>query len=380
MNIHDLPEEILEKILVEGNFLSVSRVCQTWRDHAQRKKSQFNDVFFDLTKDNPEKIEKKNLDQLFIFNSRCYDKNGICMIPKVERSYNMVHSETYFDYMYNKYTKILKKISSLNTLNFIYDPLLYIITSEEGSRSYFLSENLFTNNEDQKIIGKTSLFIGIVDYFRYLKNKIVNVEIKDISSRIRNISYSSFFDLEIQFIYEAFDYSKSFRFFKKFTFKAPNNTTYIIYDKNEKLLIIRFGNYEKYLYPKVKISICQECGKNNVICYDDNHKQYFVNCFYSSSIYLDHYYPVGLFEFYFSLISNEKIKKLIVISSEFYDFMFDRFLKTLKKIKEIEYHCFDPNKTKFERKNFKFVPVEKENEQEYSFDQIHFKYFGKNIY
>jgi len=59
MSIRDIPEEILEKILVEGNFLSVSKVCRTWRYYALRRKSQFNIIFFDLIEDDPEKIEKK---------------------------------------------------------------------------------------------------------------------------------------------------------------------------------------------------------------------------------------------------------------------------------------------------------------------------------
>jgi len=67
MNIQNLPSEILEKILVEGNFLSVSRVCQTWRYHAQRNKSQFDEVFFDLTKDDPKKIEKKKSKSIVYF-------------------------------------------------------------------------------------------------------------------------------------------------------------------------------------------------------------------------------------------------------------------------------------------------------------------------
>lgn len=59
MNIQDLPPEILEKILVEGNYFSVAKVCRTWRYHARKNISRFNEVFFDLTKDDPEKIEKR---------------------------------------------------------------------------------------------------------------------------------------------------------------------------------------------------------------------------------------------------------------------------------------------------------------------------------
>jgi len=60
--------------------------------------------------------------------------------------------------------------------------------------------------------------------------------------------------------------------------------------------------------------------------------------------------------------------------------MFDLFweISNNQKDKKIEYHCLDPNKVKkIERENFEFVPVEKE--QEYSFEQIHFKYFGEKV-
>jgi len=337
MNIHNLPLEILEKILVEGNFLSISRVCQTWRYHAQRKKSQFNEVFFDLTRDDPEKIEKKNPDVMYVFNM-----------------------DQFYDYRYDKFIKLFEKISYVNKLNYIFDPLLVV-----KDQNYYIS------------IYETFLF----SYGS--KIKILNILIKDVCDRIENIDSHIFFYTEIGYIFSLFSQfnHKIFDKYEKFTFKTPNNA-YFIFDKNKKLLVFRFGNYDKYNFPLEKISICNDCIKEQKICLNSDHKQYFSNCFSTfKSEYIYNYYPVGLIELNYESII-EKVEKLIFISSEFHDFMFDNLLETSKnqKDKKIEYHCLNSNKTKFEQENFEFVPVEKEKEQEYSFEQIHFKYFGENAF
>jgi len=377
MNIQDLPSEILEKILVEGNFLSVSRVCQTWRDHAERKKSQFNEVFFDLTKDDLEKIEKEKPDQLFIFNSPTIDKNGCGLFPK-EELYEFFDLKIYYEYISDIIKKIFKKIISLNALNIIYDPLIYV---KSEYPIYILSKKLFTNNEDQKISGLLNpYFFGFNTYLLKLKNriKIVNIEIKDVSDRIENIDQNVFLNYEIEDIYGIFLYY-TFRLFEKFTFNAPNNT-YIIYDKYKKLLIIRFGHYGKYNFPKDKISICQLCSKERIFCSTINHKQYIINSFRNSNVFIYKYYPAGLINLDFEKII-ENIEKLIIISSEFYEFMFDQLLEISKKQKEkkIKYYCLEPSKTETKQKNFKFKIIEKEKEQKYSFKQMHFKFFGQNI-
>jgi len=143
-----------------------------------------------------------------------------------------------------------------------------------------------------------------------------------------------------------------FKIFEKFTFKTPNN--YIIYDGKQKMLFIRFGNCEKYNFLKSKIFSDEVWSKE---------------------------YEINLTEYHYVKLTKN-IEKFFVISSEIYNSMFDQLLNLSKKEKEkeIEYHCFDSSKVKFEQENFKYVPVEKENEQEYSFKQIHFKYFGENIY
>jgi len=379
MNIQDLPSEILEKILVEGNFLYVSRVCQTWRDHSERKKSKFNKIFFDLTKDDPEKFEK-NLDQLFILNSPAIDKNGFWAGPKIITSREEC-AAGFSLYLKSNYKKIIKKITFVNTLNFILDPLLYI--NRDQSPNYFdkyiLSKNLFTDNDDRKVIGIINIYLtNFEDYLCILKNKIknVNIEIKDVCNRIENIHPRIFFQLEINMLHRII-YYKSFEDFKKFTFNAPNNT-YLIYDENKKILIIRFGNYEKYNFSLENKKISQDS-----YIYDTLHyKQYFVNSFthrsHSTKRLFD-YYPSMLAEYKYEKLTK-KVEKLIIICSEFHEFMFDLFweISNNQKDKKIEYHCLDPNKVKkIERENFEFVPVEKE--QEYSFEQIHFKYFGEKV-
>jgi len=89
MDICNLPQVILEKILIEGNFYDILQVNQTWRNLAIRNQTKFNDVFFDLTKDDSEKIKKKNLDTLLIYNSKTYDKNGLCVFSTLENKKNI---------------------------------------------------------------------------------------------------------------------------------------------------------------------------------------------------------------------------------------------------------------------------------------------------
>jgi len=362
MNIQDLPSEILEKILVEGNFLSISRVCQTWRDHAERKKSQFNDVFFDSTKDDPEKNEKEKPNQVFVFNSILFDKNNdFCMISK-----NKYHKDEYIiynQYILEKYEKLFKKILSLNTLSFIFKILIYVDIHPKLKYLYFNYDLLSFIFRDNCLKQKT---------------KTLNIEIKYVCKNIENIYQTTFFESEIDKMYKIL-VNLFYTFYEKFTFNVPNNN-YIIYDKNKKLLIIRFGNYEKYNFPMEKITICNECNKEYIICSNNNHKHYFAYSFYRcNDNWIYNFYPARLFLFKYEKMTKN-VEKLIIISSEFHDFMFDQLLELSKKEKEIEYHCLDSSKTKFEQENFEFVPVEKEKEHEYSFEQIHFKYFGKNIY
>jgi len=385
MNINNLPSEILEKILVEGNFLSVSKVNQTWRYHAKRKKSQFNEVFFDLTKDDPEKIEKKNPNQLFVFNSPSIDKNGFRMGPEIVTKYRENYVYKYSLCLKEKYEKILNKITSTNTLNYIYDPLLYVNRNESQcySKKYILSDNVFVNNEDGKTTGIINYYPWkFEDYLYISKNKIkkINIVIKDVCDRVENIDQNLFFQLEINMMREMIHY-QTFKDFKKFTFKAPNNT-YLIYDENKKILIIRFGNYEKYNFPMEKISISNE-SNIHFLKPLSNYKRYSVNSFmhFVDSNFIVNFYPAKLFEYDYEK-ATEKVETLIIISSELYVFMFDQLweISKIQKDKEIKYYCLDPSKMKFKQKNFEFIPVEKEKAQEYSFEQMHFKYFGENAF
>jgi len=347
MNIQNLPSEILEKILVEGNFLSISRVCQTWRYHAQKNKFKFNEIFFDTTNDNPEKIKKENPNQLTILNSLLSDKNKIN---------NILFDKN----IIKKCKKIFKKITSLNTLNFIFEISMYVDARTKNGNKYCLF----------------SLF-EFVFWANYLpQKKTLNIEIKYVCE---NIYQETFLDFEIDKTYNIL-INSSYTCYEKFTFNMPNNN-YIIYDKNKKLLIIRFGNYEKYNFPMAIKTICNKYNKDEFgFCSNSKHKQYHVNSFsIRFNWWLGDFYPARLIMIDYKKLT-ENVKKLIVISSEYHDFMFDQLLKTSKSRKKIEYHCFDSSKMKFEQKYFKFVPVEKEKVQEYSFKQIHFKYFGENIY
>lgn len=128
MNINDLLPEILEKILVKGNFSTVSRVCRTWREYTQRNRSRFNAIFFDLTKDDPEKIEKRNPDEMFLFNSPLSDKNGICRVTGTEVGSKSKYfwRTIYDDFLFNQYEKIFGKIISLKILNLVFDRVFYV--------------------------------------------------------------------------------------------------------------------------------------------------------------------------------------------------------------------------------------------------------------
>jgi len=379
MNIQNLPSEILEKILVEGNFLSVSRVCQIWRYHAQRNKSQFDEVFFDLTKDDPEKIEKENPNQLFIFNSRTIDKNGFWVGPEIVTSDRIKFSLKLCNYLNEEFPKIFNKITFVNTLNIIYDPLLYIKLDESPylSKIYILSDNIFTDNEDQKITGLINRdYLSFQSYLHYCLNKTknINIKIKDVCNRIENIDPEIFFKLEIGIMDELI-YYQAFEDFEKFTFNAPNNA-YIIYNENKKILIIRFGNYEKYNFP-MKKKLIGQISNNTLI-----NKHYLVNCFMrNNSNFIVNFYPARLIRYDYEK-ATEKVETLIIISSELYVFMFDQLLEFSKKEtqKKIKYHCFNSSEMKSEQENFEFVSVEKEKEQEYTFEQMHFKHFGENAF
>lgn len=92
------------------------------------------------------------------------------------------------------------------------------------------------------------------------KIKIINIKVENICDRIENIESNIFFANEI-FLLEGIINLKIFEEFEKFTFNGPNDT-YLIYDKNKKLLIIRFGDYKKYKLAHESIIFCQDCDRN----------------------------------------------------------------------------------------------------------------------
>lgn len=377
MNIHDLPPEILEKILVEGNFYEIQNVNKTWKELALKNKYKFSCIFFDLTKDDPEIIKNRNPDILFMCNSKNYDKNGLCIFKNAE------HKEIMKQYLitsfYKKTEDVFNKISSLNTLNFIFDSLFFIKDRFKKNFDYFLDKKLFVNNDNNEIYGTIVPFsFEIIFYFVRLKFKNVNIKFEDIYCQIQKKRYPDiFFDMEIYTLQKLISL-RSFKFFKNFTFDGPNNT-YLIYNEDKKLLIIRFGNYEKYNLPWENISFCKEYC-NFGLC-TSNHKQYLINSFGDRFIPTT-YYPALLIKIDFRKLLCKKIENLIIISYEYYEFMFDKFYEISKKTKcKIKYHCLDQSKTeKIFQGNFIFEPIIQEKVNDYSFDKIHFKTFKRNIF
>jgi len=372
MKIHDLPGEILEKILVEGNFLTVSSVCQKWRNYALKIKFGFDEVFFDLNKDNPEKIEKKNPNIVYMYNSRFYDKNGIYTIPFLSEQ-ELFEKRFNVPFFMDNYLDSLVNFCSIKILNFIFDPLLFI--KYEKTPQYILSSDLF-NNENINIFGTIYNFSNFIYHLKNfkIKIKIVNLKFKNIYNRIENFDHKVFNE-EIKII-RYLMICKTFQNFERFTFNAPNNT-YLIYDENKKILIIRFGDYEKYNFPSKNVNICKKCNIRSKYCLNISHKQYPVNviCYYSRFEFED-CYPAKLIRNKYKNLLTKKVKKLIIISLTFYEFIFEQLLEISlqKREKEIEYHCLDTSKEQFKQENFEFVPIEKEKEQEYLFEQMRFKF------
>jgi len=250
---------------------------------------------------------------------------------------------------------------------------------------YILSKKLFVNDKGQKISGTMnnyffSLFIRKI-IFDVIKTNIINIEIKDVFDKIENFNQNIFFHDEIFHVSDLIHY-KSFKYSERFTCKLPNNN-YLIFDRDKKILIIRYGNYDKYNLTHEEILICQNCNEKMKICSNDDHNQYRVNCFKYLSVFdLYTYYPAEIIEHDYEKLLEE-IDKLTIISYDFYEFVFDKLLNISKKQKDknIQYFCFKQKESEIScRENFSFQIINKEKELDYSFDQIHFKHFGKNVF
>jgi len=139
MDIYDLPSEILEKILIEGNFYYISKVCQKWYDIAKTNRIRFKAFKFDLTKDDPEKIEKIS-DVMHLYISQIFDENGFLNEPNIfDHFINPIFSiEFIFTKIFSKFTKIIENIVFLKTLYIILDPLFYIDEKIKANKKYNL--------------------------------------------------------------------------------------------------------------------------------------------------------------------------------------------------------------------------------------------------
>jgi len=374
MHINKLSSEILEKILIEGNIFIVSKVCQRWRYLVKSNKFKFDNIFFDLYKDDPEKMKRKP-NSVYLFNSKLFNENGF----PVGISYNFFDREYNFmslelnKYLIKKFKNFFNYISNLDILNIVFDGLVYIYRTNKKFLRYFLSKKTIKNNTDQKIIGTIDyfLFFLFINHLNVIKHKIkfVNFYIKNIYNRLENIDPNVFFENEIEMLSKLIR-CQIFVNFEKFTFFAPNNT-YLIYNRDKKLLVVRYGNYKKYnlSLELIDYTFLDPNNESRFLC-----KNYFINCFKRDAIKdiaCDYYPAMILFDFFWFeyLFANGQIDKLIIINFNFYDFIFDQLLEISKRQKEkkIEYHCLDQSQKIIDQENFKFISVAKENRRDYYF-------------
>lgn len=367
MEINKLPQEILEKILFEGDYFIISKVCQKWHEIAEKNKFKFNGIVFDLYKDDPEEIKKNSLDVLYVYRSQCYDKNGI-LILKI------------FKNEYDNFKQLLNRLTFINILNIIYDPLHYVKTNKENKEILILNKNIFSAD----LVGEMTLYFLyqiLKDFSDKSKIKILNIKIKNYINRIEEIQEKNIFDHELNIFYTILDIH-FFKFFEEFTFKVLDNI-YIIYKKTKKTLIIRYGDYQQYNFIRYLFNVCSLCNKNDFFknhIVDNSHNciNYEIECFIDMKNFFrenDYYcYPANLISFRYDFFLKETyIDKIIVISDEFLEFKFDNLLKNSRhfRTKTIEYYCLDKYKTeKYSHLNFKFKPVPKEKIKDYSFTQL----------
>lgn len=413
MNINDLPLEILEKIIFEGRFCVISNVCQVWRKCAQNYRSKFNDVYFDTAKDDPKNVKNKNPTDVFLYNSQEFNKKSVNSIRvHSDFRFGFDNIKNLFFYNHIKIINFISNFSSISSLNIIFNPLLnFKDFSYLKYYDYCLSKPLKREN-----INVQEIFIDFLlansPYFNKLmvliniKTNNLNIKIKDFCDKLENIYYFHFFNIEISNLSELIN-NLLFIKFEKFTYNGPNST-YIIYDQNEKILIIRYGNYKKYKFSYEKIigyhhlggqmvgkyyyythktiPICRVCCKDDSICKNKLHYKYIVNCFKNHYYHrnIRNFYPaILILDDYDKLFSIGQIEKLVIISNDFYQFVFDKLLDTSKLIQKekiIQYHCLNQNKKTFIQNNFAFLAIDKKQENNYSFNQMYFNLYKRNVY
>jgi len=278
MDISNLPTNILEKVIIQGFFFTIFTVCKKWYEIAKSIRHNFNEIVFDLTKDDPEQI-KKNPDQVFLYRSQMYDKQGIRIQKEYLEKRNLV--------------RLLNNFSSVNTLNIVFDVLYYIKKQDIGEIKYKnLAKDIFTENLEE--------FVGLFNtnsYKTFLKKvfktpkkyKNINIKIKDYSQQIEKVDENIVINCEIKMLMELLSKFELINKFEKFTFNAPNDI-YLIYDKDKEILIIRFGDYEKYDFPSKKTKFDQlfyrDEGGDHVVPTENIPRYYYsLNCFFDYSRY-----------------------------------------------------------------------------------------------
>jgi len=361
ITINNLPNEILEQILIQGNYSIISGVCKKWYDIAKSNRNKFNEIVFDLSKDDPKKIKKKEPVSAFVYHSQIPNKN--------------------LKYICDNFKIFLQCFPTLTTMNIVFDILFYVENKNSNKNIFYLSKNIIADNKDNKIVGifdkniyyfiVQSIILNVHKYeavinFASLKPKIknLNIKLKDYHDRIDEINHS---DYEIIMLHQ-FISKNMYEYFLKFSFDAPNHA-YIIYDQNKKILIIRYGNYKQCKLPRKLINICKKCHSERQ--------------FHISTCKSKNYYTFDWFDFpyhiiqvnFFNFFVNKKINKLFIISNEFHEYLFDT-LSIISKNGKTKYFCFDKSQTPKLKQNFEFIPDS--NEKKFSFENIYHRLYNTN--
>lgn len=361
--INNLPNEILEQILIQGKYSIISSVCRKWYDIVKSNKNKFNEIVFDLTKDDPKKIKKKDPVSAYVYHSHMLNKNS--------------------KYICDNFKIFLECFPTLTTMNIVFDILFYVENKNNYKNIFYLSKNIIDDNKDYKIVGifNTNIYYFIIQKiisnvhkyeavlnFASLKPKIkyLNIKLKDYHDRIDDNKEINHSDYEIIMLHQ-FISKNMYEYFLKFSFDAPNNA-YIIYDQNKKILIIRYGNYERCKLPRKLINICKKCHlERSFHITTCNSKKYYTFNWFD--------FPYHLIKINFSFFfTNKKINKLFIISSEFHEYLFDTLSKT-SRMGTTKYFCFDKTQIPKLKNNFEFILVE---EKEFSFENIYHRVYNTN--
>lgn len=362
--VNDFPNEILELILIKCNYNIVSRVCKKWYIivNSRKNKLKINEIFFDLTKDDPTKVEKTT-ENIYIFNSQLYN-NGYYN-KKIEHFINAIKKKhiILYNYFDDQFYRLFERLLNINSITFIIDLLFYDKIKSDYRTQYKLFKTVIENNFDNSIVGSLYDILlydinwNVNDMIQKHKLKILNIYIKDFEDRIDDTKYIKYEYYGLNYIYT---YSYIYEYVEKFSLKLPNDA-YVIYNKNEKVLIIRYGNYKK-------------SNKFELICNNCYNIMYFCNCKCKKKEYFElnlYQYPYDFFKFYkLPFLKTHQIK-LYIITDEYQEIIFKFFSELSKDIDIIiVYYCFDSSKIKTIIEKFEFIPLNESFKSNLAFKNI----------